>query len=334
MEALVSVVVPVYKVETTLDRAVESIRNQTYKNLEIILVDDGSPDKSGEMCDEYAKKDDRIKAVHKENGGLSSARNAGIDAASGKYICFVDSDDTIEPQYVEKMAGALEDAEADLCMCGMRDFHRDEKFQTKSKLNARKFDNKILYKNKDAKTFYTFLLLLEESNSACIKMFRMSFFQESGLRFFTNLPIHEDDVFSHHMCLYIDSLVLVGEPLYNYFPNGSSITGVRVAVSLAPKVRKVIDEFDVLLKSGKPDKEHTKALILRKFWYCVDMVYQVKRFKDDIDVSSYKKFIGKYFLCYMFSTNILVQFKGAVVLKLFFPKLFVKMITKHRKAGG
>ena len=93
---LISVIVPVYKVEKYLDRCVESIVNQTYKNLEIILVDDGSPDNCPAMCDAWAKKDSRIKVIHKENGGLSDARNAGMRLASGEYICFVDSDDWMD----------------------------------------------------------------------------------------------------------------------------------------------------------------------------------------------------------------------------------------------
>lgn len=93
---LISVIVPIYNVEKYLDRCVESIINQTYKNLEIILVDDGSPDNCPKLCDEYAQKDNRIKAVHKENGGMSDARNAGMAVASGEFICFVDSDDYIE----------------------------------------------------------------------------------------------------------------------------------------------------------------------------------------------------------------------------------------------
>ena len=92
---LVSVIVPVYKVEKYLDRCIKSIREQTYTELEIILVDDGSPDSCGRMCDEYAAKDDRIKVIHKKNGGLSDARNAGIEASAGKWIVFVDSDDYI-----------------------------------------------------------------------------------------------------------------------------------------------------------------------------------------------------------------------------------------------
>jgi glycosyltransferase involved in cell wall biosynthesis len=90
MEELVSVIVPIYKVEKYMHRCVDSIINQTYKKIEIILVDDGSPDSCGKICDEYAEKDNRIKVIHKENGGLSDARNAGIDIAKGNYLTFID----------------------------------------------------------------------------------------------------------------------------------------------------------------------------------------------------------------------------------------------------
>lgn len=103
LNSLVSVIVPIYKVEDYLDECVKSIVGQTYKNIEIILVDDGSPDYCPQKCDEWAKKDLRIRVVHKQNGGLSSARNAGLDVAKGKYIAFVDSDDFITPDYVEVM---------------------------------------------------------------------------------------------------------------------------------------------------------------------------------------------------------------------------------------
>ena len=95
MNSLISVIVPIYNVEKYLDKCVDSIINQTYKNLEIILVDDGSPDNCPQMCDDYAKKDSRIRVVHKENGGLSDARNAGMKVATGEYVSFIDSDDYI-----------------------------------------------------------------------------------------------------------------------------------------------------------------------------------------------------------------------------------------------
>ena len=100
----ISVIVPVYKTEQYLNRCVQSITDQTYKNLEIILVDDGSPDNCPEMCDQWAKKDERIKVIHKRNGGLSSARNAGLDSATGDYIMFADSDDWMEPDMAELKA--------------------------------------------------------------------------------------------------------------------------------------------------------------------------------------------------------------------------------------
>lgn len=117
-----SVIVPVYKAEKYLNRCVDSIIAQTWSNLEIILVDDGSPDNSGAICDEYAAKDSRIKVIHKQNGGVSSARNAGIDAATGDYIAFVDSDDYIAPDMYEKLFEVL-DSEKSIAACDfMMDF--------------------------------------------------------------------------------------------------------------------------------------------------------------------------------------------------------------------
>lgn len=116
---LVTVIVPVYKVEPYLRRCLDSIVNQTYKNLEIILIDDGSPDNCGVICDEYAENDKRIKVIHKENGGVSRARNEGINVAKGEYIAFVDSDDYIEPDLVEKSCIAVEKSGSDFLKFGI-----------------------------------------------------------------------------------------------------------------------------------------------------------------------------------------------------------------------
>ena len=116
-EPLVSVIVPVYKVEKYLDKCVGSIVAQGYKNLEIILVDDGSPDNCPAMCDSWAERDSRIKVIHKQNGGVSSARNSALDMAAGEYICFVDSDDFIEPNTVKYMLENIGDA--DVIQCGL-----------------------------------------------------------------------------------------------------------------------------------------------------------------------------------------------------------------------
>ncbi len=117
MEELISIVVPIYNVEKYLDKSINSIISQTYKNLEIILVDDGSPDRSGEICDRYAKKDIRIKIIHKKNGGLSDARNVGIDNSNGKYIAFVDSDDYISKDYIKKLYEAIKSFKTKIVQC-------------------------------------------------------------------------------------------------------------------------------------------------------------------------------------------------------------------------
>lgn len=117
---MISVIVPVYKVEKYLRRSIESVLNQTYTDLEIVLVDDGSPDQCGMICDEYAQKDSRIRVIHKENGGLSSARNAGIKIAKGEYITFLDSDDYIENDAYETLINVAANTDADVIEGGIK----------------------------------------------------------------------------------------------------------------------------------------------------------------------------------------------------------------------
>lgn len=115
----ISVIVPVYKVEKYLDKCVASILNQTHTDIEVILVDDGSPDNCGVMCDEWASKDTRIHVIHKENGGISSARNRGLDEAKGEFISFIDSDDYVETNMLEVLYKGLIDNDADVSVCGV-----------------------------------------------------------------------------------------------------------------------------------------------------------------------------------------------------------------------
>ncbi|MGN0524120.1 MAG: glycosyltransferase [Eubacterium sp.] len=146
MNYLISIVVPVYKVEKYLDRCVESIINQTYTNLEIILVDDGSPDNCPEMCDEWAKKDGRIKVIHKQNDGLANARNSGIELCLGDYVMFVDSDDYIEPDMVEFLLNISIKYDADVSRCGFFiNTDNDEKIESQSNcVNIPDNDDRII----------------------------------------------------------------------------------------------------------------------------------------------------------------------------------------------
>ena len=146
MEPLVTVIVPVYKVEQYLDRCFDSLTNQVYKNLQIVFVDDGSPDRCGTMCDEYAKADNRVEVVHKQNGGLGFARNSGMGIARGKYIVFVDSDDFISERFVSEMLSAIERNGADTSICGIIKYYNEEK-----QVLRRICSETILYQNEDVK---------------------------------------------------------------------------------------------------------------------------------------------------------------------------------------
>lgn len=127
MKPLISIIIPVYGVEKYLERCVDSVLNQTYSNIEVLLVDDGSLDNCPKICDNYAEIDSRIKVIHKENGGLSSARNCGLKIANGDYIGFVDSDDYIEPEMFEKLMFVLLKTNSDISICGVKDEYEDVK---------------------------------------------------------------------------------------------------------------------------------------------------------------------------------------------------------------
>ena len=130
-DKLISIIVPVYNVKQYLSKCIDSIIDQTYKNIEILLIDDGSIDTSERICDEYAKKDDRIIVIHKENGGLSSARNVGLDKANGELVCFVDSDDYLEPDMIEKLKHNMKKFDSDISVCN---FYNEKKGVSKVKL--------------------------------------------------------------------------------------------------------------------------------------------------------------------------------------------------------
>lgn len=139
VQPLISIVVPVYNVKQFLTKCLNSIISQTYSNLEIIVVDDGSTDGSATICDDYAKKDKRISVIHKENGGLASARNAGIDVAKGTYIGFVDSDDYIEPYMYEKLLQAILKYSCNIAVCGINYVFDDGEVIAKANIEPEQF---------------------------------------------------------------------------------------------------------------------------------------------------------------------------------------------------
>lgn len=213
--ALVSIIVPIYKVESYLRRCLDSIVNQTYTNLEIILVDDGSPDGSPQICDEYAAKDERIVVIHKKNGGLSDARNAGLGICKGEYISFVDSDDWIANSFVEKLIQVINQYKADI---GVANFIRtSDSFTAKSEFelnpNIEELDSRQSVKKLWSNDKVTFVI-------SCAKIYKATLF--AGFRF-PKGKIHEDEYTTYKLLYNAFKTVFLNTPLYFYYQRNDSI---------------------------------------------------------------------------------------------------------------
>ena len=202
---MISIVVPVYKSEKTLAGCLDSLLAQTYADIEVICVIDGSPDSCGDICDAYAVKDARVKSIKRENGGVSSARNRGIDEATGEYLMFVDSDDTVEPDYCEKMWKAHTETDAELVICGFHHWYvgRDVKKAP---------SNPGVYKTENYGA--DFLKLYQEGflNMPWNKLFKKEF---AG-RFDTSLSLGEDLLFNMNYLEKCSKVVVIPNALINY----------------------------------------------------------------------------------------------------------------------
>lgn len=224
-QPLISVIVPVYKVEKYLARCVESIRSQTHENLEIILVNDGSPDRCGEMCDALAAEDSRIRVVHKENGGLSSARNAGLDVMTGDYVGFVDSDDWIEPDMYGTLLRLISTSGLRIAACGMVADHRD----------GRSFYTNPAWPTDRREAVFTLEEALVEltkhekiTNSVCDKLFHRSVFESIRMTVGT---VNEDFEIMPHCLEKAGGAACTPAPMYHYVMTGSSIMRGRFKAS-------------------------------------------------------------------------------------------------------
>lgn len=210
---LLSIVVPVYKVERYLDRCMESLVNQTYRNLEIILVDDGSPDRCPEICDAWAEKDPRIRVIHKPNGGLSDARNAGMRIATGELLAFVDSDDYVDLSMYETMISAMERTGAEVACCGRYIATED------TATPAHTLDREQLFTGKEA--VRELLIGGNVEEATWDKVYWRELFENLEFPVGEN---NEDIVVIPRLLVKASCVVHVGLPMYYYCQNAGSIT--------------------------------------------------------------------------------------------------------------
>lgn len=213
---MISVIVPIYKVEQYLNRCIQSITGQSYESLEIILVDDGSPDNCPAMCDEWATKDQRIKVIHKQNGGLSDARNAGVLAASGEYIAFVDSDDWIAPEMMEKLLQRMTETDSDIVSCdAVRVWDDDTPCRTMIRVNG----DYVLDQIDAMKALIQSTHLVQ---TVWNKLYKSSLVRKVP---FEKGKIHEDEYWSWQVISLASRVSTIKEALYYYYQRSDSIIG-------------------------------------------------------------------------------------------------------------
>lgn len=231
MDELISVIVPIYNVEKQLKRCINSIINQTYKNIQILLIDDGSKDSSGKICDDFSKYDTRIVVLHQDNAGVSATRNKGIELAEGKYICFIDSDDYIEENYIEELYHLMRDEKIDLGICDL-----NYKYTNKEDCQSTVGKKTINLKNVSEEIFLELnekYLLYGPYN----KIFKSSIIKKQKIRFIKEMSYGEDLIFNLRYLQYVKIIKTTNQTRYNYIADTDN--------SLANKYRA--DRF----KTGK-----------------------------------------------------------------------------------
>lgn len=223
---LVSVIVPIYNVEKYLARCIESIIRQTYTNIEIILVNDGSTDNCGEICKHYAHKDKRIKIVEKKNGGLSDARNAGLKIATGEYVIFVDSDDYIEEELISDTYSKIVENDADICYFNYNQVDEQGNLIEKNILN---FEDELLLieEGKTDEYLVTCFFTYKHGIEAWDKMYKMKIIRDNGLTFTYNHEIFAEDLlFNLCYLIHVRRIVALNISYYNYVIRSDSIMGL------------------------------------------------------------------------------------------------------------
>lgn len=255
MNEKISVIVPIYNVENYLDRCIESIVNQTYSNLEIILIDDGSPDNCPQMCDRWSEKDNRIVVVHKSNGGLSDARNVGLTIATGEYIAFVDSDDWIHAQYVEYLYKAIKEYKVDLAACNIRKVYTDNHKEEVHTPLMRAYSTEEALETLIKGDLFRAVVWnkLYHKNLLCEELFEIGRY-------------HEDEFFTYRVMGKTDKMIYVDAELYYYFQREGSIMN---SVSY-----KHLDALDAYLdRINYLQNKYPKLYKMDKINFCKTCIY-------------------------------------------------------------
>lgn len=263
MDRCISVIVPVYNTKDYLEQCVQSILSQTYKDMEVLLVDDGSTDGSAELCDAFSEQDARINVIHKPNGGVSSARNAGLDAMCGEFVLFVDSDDYIHPQMCEVLVGLIGKYDADISMCfsrgtKVRDYAEPPQPSYREQCLTGVQAMELLYSG-DAFSFFGY-----NPTSNMFRLYKRSLFG-SDLRYDENAVVAEDDTMTPYLLARAERIVSIDRRMYYIYerPGSLSRSGIsdeRWKNICETKVRMYTERLRAF-----EDKEKFRSLV--RIWY-------------------------------------------------------------------
>lgn len=278
--ALISIIVPVYNVEKYLHKCINSILNQTFKEFELILVDDGSTDKSAQICDEYKRKDSRIKVIHKKNGGLSDARNMGLESAVSEYIAFIDSDDFIHPQMFEILYNISLKYDSDISMCDFKRVYENDIY----KLRKYKTNNQEVL-------VYTSLEALNQLYSENTVKFVAAWNKLYKRNIFINLKyknnkIHEDEFIIHELLYRSKKIVYTPVPLYYYLQREGSIMKSKFNV-------KRLDGLDAYRERIKFFKKIDEKILFEKAIFVYSREFFLYYYKLKNEVSDSDKYLKK-----------------------------------------
>lgn len=276
-KGLITIILPIYNVEKYLDRSIESVLSQTYKELEVILVDDGSTDTCSQKCDQWKARDQRIKVIHKENGGLGEARNTGLENASGEYVCFFDSDDYVDPKMIEKAYECVKRNAADIVFWGVNEVSASGKItgavpQTEKELYVGAEVQEVILPGLLAAEPETGKrLYLRMSAWAC--MFSMEKIQLCDWRFMSERKYISEDVISLlYLYRYIDRVAIIPECLYFYCENENSLSHIY-RKDRFEKIKYCYDAcLDVCDRSGYGQDVKERL----GFWYYACVVGMIK----------------------------------------------------------
>lgn len=241
--SVISVIVPIYKVENYLRRCADSILAQTFTDFELILVDDGSPDNCGIICDEYAEKDSRIHVIHKQNGGLSDARNVGIDWAfeksNSEWITFIDSDDWIHPKYLEALYNAIKETGCSMSFCGFERTEGEDPAVYESLLAPEVYNSEDFYCEKNVNAVI-----------AVCKLYKKSDFKD--IRYPVG-KLHEDEFTTYKILFKYENLAFVDQPLYFYYQNPNSIMQSKWSVKKLDSIEALKGQVEFFLCNDYSD---------------------------------------------------------------------------------